>query len=126
MDKKPDVFARFTRMSIGEALRALAVVAAAWTSIWAFGGDWVSARADEVLVHALKEKGMGPDDIKNMKSQLLALGVDVDALQKTSDHANDELDAIARRLDAMDANQRQTFELLKSMIPLLKAELQTP
>lgn len=120
----PDIFGRVKHMTIGEGLRLLAIIAATWASFWAFGGDYITARADEALVEALRRKGMAPESIRSMQDQLRSLGVDVDALRASSTHTNEELDLVQKRLEAMDANQRQTYDLLKTLIPLMKADLE--
>lgn len=117
---------RLRGVTIGEAFRVVAAVLAVWGSIWAFGGAWVTARADEALVEALRRKGMSPEAIVAMRRQLSDLGIDVQALRTSAAHTNEEIDAMQKRLEAMDAKSTQTYDLLKTLIPLMKAELQAP
>lgn len=106
-----------------EIWKACLIIGAMWGSMLTFGGGFITSRADEILLHALKRQGMAPADIKTMQDRLISLGLDVDRLRVTAGEVQKNLNTINTQIEVMNANQRQTYDLLKTLIPLMKAEL---
>lgn len=119
-----DVTTWVRRLPMGELFKACAILGSMWLSILTVGGGFITSRADEILVQALKRQGMGPADIKTMQDRLIALGLDVDRLRVTAGEVQKNLDEMNAQIKVMDANQRQTYDLLKTLIPLMKAEIE--
>ena len=119
-----DVTNWFGRLPVKEIVRLVALLVAMWGSLLTLGGGFIQSRADDILVEALKRKGMGPADIKLMQDRLIAMGLDVDRLGVTAKGVESQLNGLDTRLQILDANQRQTYELMRSLIPLMKAELE--
>lgn len=119
-----DVTTWIGRLPVKEIFRAIYLIGGMWLSLWAVGGSFIQSRADDILVEALKRKGMGPADIKLMQDRLISLGLDVDRLGVTAKDVQNNLDDMNTRLQVIDANQRQTYEMLKVLIPIMKSELE--
>lgn len=119
-----DITGWLGRLPMREIYKACLIIGAMWGSILTFGGGFITSRADEILVQALKRQGMGPADIKTMQDRLIALGLDVDRLRVTTGEVQKNLDEMNSQIKVMDANQRQTYDLLKTLIPLMKAEIE--
>lgn len=126
-DETPDVISQaiawVKKRTVWEVCRLIWICSTVWGFVLLYGGDYMTSRADDILESALKRKGMGPGEIKLMQDRLIELGLDVDRLAVTARNVDGKLTGLDTRLQVLDANQRQMYELLRSLIPAMKAEL---
>ena len=109
-----------------EIARLVVLIVGLWGSVWAWGGDYVAARADDILEQALKRKGMSPGDIKTMQDHIISLNLDVNRMQTNAESVAKTVTEMQSQLDSMQATQNQTFDLMKTLIRTMKAEAVRP
>lgn len=121
-----DVTTWVGRLPVKEIARAFVLIGAMWATVWAWGGDYVTARADDILEQALKRKGMSPGDIKTMQDRIISLNLDVNRMQTNAESVAKTVTEMQSQLDSMQATQNQTFDLMKTLIRTMKAEAERP
>lgn len=104
-------------------------VAIVWGSIWWVGGDYVKAQAEDRLVEMLADQGMAPDDIKLMKQKiddvsrdLEKVGTDTANTSRTIAAVSRDVDKLQEQLEAINKQSDRTYDLLKTLLPLMKSE----
>lgn len=104
-----------------------------WGSLWWLGGDYVRAQADEALVKMLTKQGMAPEDFKSMKRNIDDMGRDLDkvvadtaATSRTIATVGKDVDRVQQQLDALNKQSDRTYDLLKTLIPMMRTEALTP
>ena len=121
-----DVTTWVGRLPVKEIARLFVLIVGLWGTVWAWGGDYVAARADDILEQALKRKGMSPGDIKTMQDRIIALNLDVNRMQTNAEGVAKTVTEMQSQLDSMQATQNQTFDLMKTLIRTMKAEAVRP
>lgn len=117
-----DVTTWVGRLPVKEIARLVFLIAGLWTTVWAWGGDYVSSRADDILEQALKRKGMSPGDIKTMQDRIITLNLDVNRVQMNAESVAKTVAEMQSQLESMQETQNQTFDLMKTLIRTMKAE----
>lgn len=105
-------------------------VAAMWASIIFVAGDFFVAKADGAMEQALVRQGMSPQDFKKMQGQISEMGLEMDnlgtqlgSLTKRAGEIDTDIAKIQGQVNTIDSNSKNTYDLLKTLIPRIRADV---